>query len=289
MNSRMYRNIIYGYYIQNGTITIHSQEAEVVKEIFKNYINGQSLKEISNKLNERHISFSQNQATWNKNKINRIIEEKKYIGLNNYPKIINIDDFTNANQLKISKGCKNIVCSSLEKNIKRIINCSFCGGTYNLVKTSYGKRELKCKNRCKCEKNIYLDDLIKSIYFASIEFLNRNEINEKNDIDKNKEILLAEMKYKNDIKKLLENEIENFNTTKKIIMEMASKRFRSYKTYLNGETKYIIENIKKIKNIQDINNEYIRKVIKKIKINKTGVVEIIFLNDIKIEIMIGEY
>ena len=74
------RYIPYGYTMRNGRTVISGEEAEVIREIFKSYLNGASLKAIADGLTDHQIPYTQKSATWDKARIARIIDNAKYAG-----------------------------------------------------------------------------------------------------------------------------------------------------------------------------------------------------------------
>ena len=57
------RYIPYGYTMRNGRTVISNEEAEVIREIFKAYLGGASLKAIAEELTGRRIPYTQKTAT----------------------------------------------------------------------------------------------------------------------------------------------------------------------------------------------------------------------------------
>ena len=49
------RNILFGYRYTEGKLVFHPTESEVMKEIYKAYLEGNSLLKLSERLNERQI------------------------------------------------------------------------------------------------------------------------------------------------------------------------------------------------------------------------------------------
>lgn len=94
------RNILYGYKFENGSIVIDSVESEIVKQVYEKYISGMSLLRIANFLTEKGIEYLPAQVNWNKGKIKRMIEDKRYLGDEKYPQIINVDLYNQANSSK---------------------------------------------------------------------------------------------------------------------------------------------------------------------------------------------
>lgn len=97
------RYIPYGYTVRNGRTIIEHTEADIVKEIFKEYINGASLKEIADSLTERRIPYTEKTDVWDKARIARIIDNARYIGTEEYDAIVDEDTFEVAVKTKIAR------------------------------------------------------------------------------------------------------------------------------------------------------------------------------------------
>ena len=74
------RYIPFGYEITDAEIVIIEREAEVVRNVFSLYVQGNSLKSISDRLNLLPVSYAGDGRLWDKNIVKRILENKKYIG-----------------------------------------------------------------------------------------------------------------------------------------------------------------------------------------------------------------
>lgn len=95
------RSIPFGYCMVNGKYALNDLEAEAVRKIFADYINGKSLKTIAA---EMQIPYNTGKAVWNKNMVCRVIENEKYIGESGYPQIITADDFEQAARIKAERN-----------------------------------------------------------------------------------------------------------------------------------------------------------------------------------------
>ena len=95
------RNIPFGYCMVNGKYALNAPEAETVRKIFDDYIGGKSLKTIAA---EMTVPYNTGKAVWNKNMVCRVIENKKYIGENKFPKIISDKDFKRAAEIKTERN-----------------------------------------------------------------------------------------------------------------------------------------------------------------------------------------
>ena len=77
----------FGYKITMGEVVIHKEEANVVQQIFKQYLMGESLQIIADALREQGVIYDDGRS-WNKNTIARILEDERYAGEKGYPKLI---------------------------------------------------------------------------------------------------------------------------------------------------------------------------------------------------------
>lgn len=69
--------IPFGYTMENGRIEINQQQAEILCEIFTEYIQGTSLKAKAEKLSESKIEYAPNKYSWNKNRVQRILTDQR--------------------------------------------------------------------------------------------------------------------------------------------------------------------------------------------------------------------
>ncbi len=115
------RSVPFGYDMVNGNFTLNEIEAESVKKIFADYIGGKSLKTIAS---EMKVPYNSGKQNWNKNMVCRVLENRKYIGDNRYPKIISESDFERAARIKSERRTyrKDALQNGLSKS-----NC--CGTT----------------------------------------------------------------------------------------------------------------------------------------------------------------
>lgn len=97
------RNIPFGYCITNGEYAVNDAEAEAIRQIFAQYIGGDSLKTIAAQIT---VPYNTNKPVWNKNMVSRVLENRRYLGENGYPIIISQEDFDTANQIKATRYIK---------------------------------------------------------------------------------------------------------------------------------------------------------------------------------------
>jgi len=123
------RRIPYGYMVDMGEIRICDEESEIVKEIFVEYISGDSLTVIAGALTEKGLRYHPDEDGWNKHMVKRILEDKRYLGTGIYPQIISKDDFDEADRIRSLRKEKQ----GLGKNRDILsascpVICEKCGG-----------------------------------------------------------------------------------------------------------------------------------------------------------------
>ncbi len=127
------RTIPFGYMMKNGTIAINPAETLSVVTIFSEYMSGKSLTDIAKEMN---VPYSEG-STWNKNMVKRILENKRYLGTEIYPQLINEDVFKAVNERKTSKATALCKMSSELQEIRNITICKKCGKKLFRSKTSF--------------------------------------------------------------------------------------------------------------------------------------------------------
>ena len=150
----------YGYTIREGRTVIEHTEAEIIREIFDEYIKGASLKDIAENLTQRRIPYTEKTDVWDKARIARIIDNAKYIGDEEYDPIIDEDTYEGAVSMKaarqrntVQKECEGIAL------LRNRVKCEDCGS--HMVRRICSKRHVKeswtCQN-AECGKRLRISD-----------------------------------------------------------------------------------------------------------------------------------
>lgn len=84
----MQRHVPLGYHIQNGKAEIEPETANLVRKIFDTYLAGTSTYRIAKDFTRRGILNASHKPTWNHGSIGKILENRKYIGDEFYPPLI---------------------------------------------------------------------------------------------------------------------------------------------------------------------------------------------------------
>ena len=123
----------YGYGCVNGQLAVIPEEAVVVKKVFSDYISGKIMREIAEELTAQSVEFYCGKTVWNKNMIFRILENRKYVGENLYPSIIDLATYERANGVKQSKGMAQTEDTKEVTWLKEHVFCGQCGRTMRRI------------------------------------------------------------------------------------------------------------------------------------------------------------
>ena len=96
------RKLPFGYQMRMGEIIRNEPEAKAVQDIFLQYTLGASLKEIAAQMSKNGPIYDEGKS-WNKNMVARILENAKYTGADNYPKLVDINLFEAAAEKRQTK------------------------------------------------------------------------------------------------------------------------------------------------------------------------------------------
>ena len=174
------RFIPYGYTVKNGHTVIEHREADIIREIFHEYITGASLKSIAENLTLRQIPYTEKTDVWDKARIARIIENAKYLGLGEYDPIIDEDTFQRALACKEARQRNRVEKECEAINIIRDrMRCGKCGNP--MVRRINSKRQVKeswvCTNEnCGCRVRISDSDLMLKITILMNRIIENSEL-----------------------------------------------------------------------------------------------------------------
>ena len=159
------RKNLYGYRIENGELTIVPQEATTVERIATLYIAGASFQTIADSLNKSGTSFSQEAPLWNKHKVKRVLENPRYIGMDDYPPILDEVTFQ-AVQAKIKAKTEGYTFKEKRPvlRLREYLQCD-CGGALHRTAGANRRKDtlyLKCA-ACGTQLTILDDTLLDQV------------------------------------------------------------------------------------------------------------------------------
>lgn len=245
--------IIYGYNVENHKVVINEEQAEVVRFIYEQYALGVYVKDIIQKLNEKHI-YNRGKP-FARNTIYNILKNEKYSGVyrhnnevfeNMYPRIVSQDIYDKVRK-KTSQnhyGKRSIEVVYLLRNK---LKCGYCGEPISAECGTSSKgnkrRYYKClgkkRHTTNCNKqtlrkeileNFVIDILLKELNKPqTIEKMISNILKVQENMESGNSLLTSLYKEKtetqntlNNIMKAVEQGVVN-NTTNKRMIELENK------------------------------------------------------------------
>ena len=156
------RYIPYGYRNQMGS-ALPSEEAEIVRQIYTAYRNGESFQGIANSLRENGVRFDGERCDWNKNRVKRILEDERYIGKSGYPTLLSEDEFRQVQAIIASRRPREYMTPA-ETAIRNRVRCAECGRRFKRFAASAARVWWKCEEKeCRTDFKITPDMLFHAI------------------------------------------------------------------------------------------------------------------------------
>ena len=96
------RKLPFGYQMRMGEVVRNEPEAKAVQDIFLQYTLGASLKEIAAQMSKTDTVYDDGKS-WNKNMVARILENAKYTGADDYPRLVDTTLFESVAEMRQTK------------------------------------------------------------------------------------------------------------------------------------------------------------------------------------------
>ena len=116
-----YRKLPFGYRMETGRLEVDPQEAETVRSVFRDYIAGKTYKALAAKLNASDVRYYADKP-WNINMIDRILKDRRYLGEQDFPAIIERATLDAAGQICASKTVLQPKTKA-EKALQQMLGC----------------------------------------------------------------------------------------------------------------------------------------------------------------------
>lgn len=127
----------FGYKMEFGEIVPRPQEAETVRSIYLQYLAGASFKQLAEQLQTEDVPYDEDKS-WNKNMVARILADDRYIGEKEFPALIPTKQF-HAAQERRKEMCPEYKQTPAQKELRKL-----CGG---IVPDSVARKVLKILNQ----------------------------------------------------------------------------------------------------------------------------------------------
>ena len=142
------RNIPFGWKYENGKKVLDAREAEVLRNMYRDYLQGNSLAASVRLLEFLKIEYQEGKTDWNKSRVRRLLSDKRYLGTEEYSPIIDRKTFE-AVQKKL-KDANQQGAVNRKDAIYQIHNvrCDRCGAIMKRRPSYSGKRHERwvCQN-----------------------------------------------------------------------------------------------------------------------------------------------
>ena len=279
------RTLLYGYNKHQFRFYPNSDESDVVKMIFDEYISGKTLQQIADRLTAEQIVYYKDKTAWNKNMVRRILENRHYIGDEEYPAIIPVDAFEKANKKRLSKGGERVTDTAQEKLFKYHTVCGQCGSRFTR-RRNWSKTREKWYCTCGCKNTVYIDD---KLFYSQIHSIISRVIAEPallNMLPRENSLcaLTPEvMRAEKEIDRMTERKNIDFLPVKKAIFSNVSDKFDCCtldraKAFSGVLMQYYGEQTAS----DAINIKVLEDTVDKITVDENGIISVEFLNGCRI-------
>ena len=280
------RNIPFGYTMQKGEIIAEPTESQAVKDIFKLYLDGNSMSEIARQMSISQISYNGITFDWNKNMVKRILENEKYLGKDVYPVLIDSETYYHANARKKSKATSVNEISEELKIIRSLTYCTECGHRLSRIGGNTQTDKWDCRNP-ECSRLNYrlTDNMIKDILLHILNAVIANP--DLLDTDSEISGYTPNIKVKcqqNELNRLMDNPEIDSEKVKTEILRLAELKYDCC-TYDESpqKTEYLKELFSGKEQLNIIDYDLLKSCVSRILIGHFYTVEIEFINGVTIK------
>lgn len=277
------RRIPFGYRMEQGTLGCEPAEAETVRRVFSMYLAGDSMKRIAEVMTEQGLPYHKDKPCWNKNMVKRILENGKYLGDGEYPRIIRDEDFLAARRLK---ECKNMYapCPTKIVPLKNKLVCGACGSGMTRLSVGNGAARWKCRNPdCQCVVRFAdsilrerVDDCFRKITQAPelLADCDAPTVSTSSDV----------MRLENELVAAFNRGAESVEYMKTLIFAVAAEKYRQLPDHaLQNRIKDLREKMKAQELTDQMKQELMDNVVRAIRIGPGGTVTVQLINGRSVE------
>lgn len=278
------RNIPFGYTVRNGKTVIDPGEAQYIRRIFKDYINGASLKEIAEQLTKDRVPFTVKSCEWGKARVARIIANAIYTGSEEYDPIIEQETFDLALECKRSRLHPTVSVYSHEIDIIRShIKCERCG--HSMMRTIGNNCRIReawtCRNKdCRITVRIGDYDLIDRISIIMNRIIQNSNLMIPAPKKKQSSAISAKLKEE------IQNEMQNPSPSESLILELitkaASEEYKESNSQEAIAARLAKQRIQLMKVQESFNETFFNDIVKTVYLNQNGLIRIITKTDAEI-------
>ena len=124
----------FGYCLHTGQVREETTEAEVVRLIFRRHAEGASYGKLADELNATGCPYAPGRP-WNKNMVARILQDGRYLGNAEYPRLLSPELFHQAQSARPDVSGR-LECPEV-KDIRVLARCAQCGEPMRRMRKNY--------------------------------------------------------------------------------------------------------------------------------------------------------
>ena len=276
------RNIPFGYKFEGGKIVVNASEHTTIQRICSEYLNGLSLLQIAYGLQTNKVEYIPGKTSWNKARIMRIIDDKRYLGDSVYPKLI--DEIT-FEKMQARKDSQNTQAGTNRQSGIYLLNipiiCSSCGGHMRRFQDKRCNCSQKwvcsnCKTVIKKEDDQLLDEVT-----DLLNHLIRDPKIIHTPQFKQIEPSVEQRRLDNEISRSLEGYDFDKDILREKLFQRAAQRYQQIgnESYTENKLRHILE---QATILRDFDSEPANKIVKQIILSSNDPIRIVLINNQKI-------
>ena len=271
---------------ENGDLVINPEQAETVKRIYREYLEGASCQQIARGLERDGIQTARGNTRWHDSSIRLILENEKYRGRNGYPAIIGENMFCRANMRKKIKSTTVVEISEELQAIRSLTYCAECGHRISRIGGNTHSEKWDCRNpECSRFSHRITDQMLIGIIVAVLNTVIANP----NLLDADAEISrytpsIEITRQQNEISRLMETPDVDFESAKEEICKLAELKYDCC-TYSNKpqKTTQLREVLASHEQLNTLDIGLPQSCISRILVSHFCTVEIEFINGVVIK------
>ena len=253
-----------------------SEEKALIQKLFEGYINGSSLKQLSDLAQQTGLKFRENTVTWNKNMISRILDSKQYWNGEKYPPILTQDIAVKVAEIKRSKVSPKSEIPFIQKRM----TCLKCGAPLQRNSKKTPKIYWDCKECGIRFGPLSNDELLYIVTAKFLEICQNPQLVEPNQV-KGNSLSMQAARLTNEINQMLDQREVDTNKTLSLTLECAAEK---YKTCSIKESDHLTIKLKTFfqehSNDEKLDRELFEQTVKRVILQPDGSVQLQLLNDI---------
>lgn len=121
------RMLPFGYAYRQGRSEADPKEAEIVRQLFEQYLAGASYKTLAEYLSLGEVPYHPGNPVWNKNMVKRILEDRRYLGEDGLPALMEASTFHTVEKIRLGKTAGFVPPPEYVKHLRGHVVCAVCG------------------------------------------------------------------------------------------------------------------------------------------------------------------